>query len=233
MKRSQRARPSGNGWRYGGRAALTVCCAALTGCGLADYQERMDGEQQRMDYILNENRALQGPVELPRPKDATEKLPDVFFRPPKGISRAPAEEAKFFPYVYYPRTAVSLFDAVLVYVSSASPDDFWREVVRPFPGLSQPAFKPEPEPLKPLDRKPMNFDTVQGANYSVYVHQAEQGRVAIAFLLPVGVAESEEIRTQKRYSLASLVVGGDAVKRKAYFPAETPTKPSAKREAVP
>ena len=116
-----------------------------------------------MDYLVEENKLLEGPVELPRPKEGEDKLPDVFFRPPRGINRTPVEDPNFTPlYTYRKNRPDGLFEAVLVYVSTKDPQEFWTEALRPFAGVGPSDVAPDPNPPQPLDGKAIPYETVMG-----------------------------------------------------------------------
>ncbi len=79
--------------------ALGVLLAA--GCGLGDYERRMEEERTRLEAFDQEDRALAGPLVMPQsPYDANEPkdhpLPQskVFLRPPRGFSTHPADDEK-------------------------------------------------------------------------------------------------------------------------------------------
>jgi hypothetical protein len=219
-------------WRSPALAALAVCCWALAGCGLSDYEEKLIQEQRRMDYVVEENKLLAGPIELPAP-EGDEKLPDVFFRPPRGISRTPVDDSGFTPLFTYRKDRPDcLFDAVLVYVSTKDRREFWTEALRPFAGIGPSDFVPDPNPPQPVAGKAIPYETATGqgahANCSLYGYHGTGAYVAIVYCLAAGRTDEGQARTEKRYSLASLVVGPEAKKRRAYFTSETPKAPTTK-----
>jgi hypothetical protein len=64
-----------------------------SGCGLDHYEEQMKAEQERVKYLDDENKNLEGsPLKLPEKKGEEKEAiqeKDFFFRPPKGISPTP------------------------------------------------------------------------------------------------------------------------------------------------
>jgi hypothetical protein len=215
---------------------LAVCCGALGGCGLSDYEEKLAQEQRRMDYIVEEDKVLAGPIELPT-REGEDKPPDVFFRPPRGIRRTPGDDPVNAPLATYHKDRPDcLFDAVLVYATTKDREDFWREVFRPFTGVGPSDLVPDPSPPQPFDGRAIPFETVTGrgtqANCSVYGYHADGAHVAIVYCLAPGRTDDGQARTEKRFSLASLVVGPEAKKRRAYFSGEAP-KPTQTTRPIP
>jgi hypothetical protein len=223
-------------WRCPALAALAVCGCAFVGCGLSDYEEKLTQEQRRMEYVIEENKVLAGPIELPG-REGDEKLPDVFFRPPRGISRTPVDDPSFTPLVTYRKDRPdSLFDAVLVYVSTQDRREFWTEALRPFAGLGPSDLVADPNPPQPVAGKAIPYETATGqgvhANCSIYGYHGNGAHVAIVYCLAAGRTDEGPARTEKRYSLASLVVGPEAKKRRQYFTPET-QKATATKPVVP
>jgi hypothetical protein len=71
---------------------FTVCLAG--GCGLADYEKRMDAQRARLRVVDEENRYLGEMLELPPPDmDGVAAVPfDFFVRLPRGISPTVADK---------------------------------------------------------------------------------------------------------------------------------------------
>jgi hypothetical protein len=87
------------------RVQLTIVAAfiAVVGCGLSDYEKRMDEQRDRLTAFDEEAKILGGLIEQPYTLDAKGKrkgvLPfDIFFRAPKGIS--PAFKGREAIYLY-------------------------------------------------------------------------------------------------------------------------------------
>jgi hypothetical protein len=80
-------------------ALLTVLALLAAGCGLDDYERRMDEERARVKALLEENKHLgeqfvpPSNLEEPDPeKQPALQRAEVFLRLPRGISPTPAEE---------------------------------------------------------------------------------------------------------------------------------------------
>jgi hypothetical protein len=82
------------------RAAVAAGLLTLAGCGLSEYESRMDAQQARIKVLDEENRNLGDAIDQPKyvVKDTTYAFwPfEVFLRVPKNISaRLPTENAQF------------------------------------------------------------------------------------------------------------------------------------------
>src|SRR5205807_384084 len=82
------------------RIAAALLLVAIGGCGLAEYEAKMEDAQKRIDYLDKQNAYLGGVIDPPPPEknpsgtDGTVTIKpkiDLFLRVPKGI------EAKFEP----------------------------------------------------------------------------------------------------------------------------------------
>src|SRR5947209_16442704 len=96
--------------------ALLVLCG---GCGLTDYEARLEVQQKRLKYIEDENQNLEKDVTLPN--DDNDNFVDTsvfYFRPPKGIKTEtePKMLGKYF-YVYPSVRSDSGFKDVLIAVA--------------------------------------------------------------------------------------------------------------------
>src|SRR5437899_2116987 len=78
------------------RAVLCVLLlvSLLGGCGLADYEKRMDQQRERLRIIDEENKYLGDMLEPPvADKDGARPIPfDIFLRLPRGISKIIADK---------------------------------------------------------------------------------------------------------------------------------------------
>ncbi len=76
--------------------ALAASLALMAaGCGMADYEKRIDAQQARMRLFDDESRQLGDAIDQPMRKDGDKDVPawpfDVFLRLPKGYGAAPKE----------------------------------------------------------------------------------------------------------------------------------------------
>jgi hypothetical protein len=74
-------------------AALALLAGA--GCGLSDYEQRMDAQRARMKLFDEESKQLDDAIEIPTRKDGDKDVSvwpfDVFLRLPKGYAATPKE----------------------------------------------------------------------------------------------------------------------------------------------
>ncbi len=78
------------------RLALVAALALVAvGCGLSDYEQRMDAQRARMKLFDEESKQLDDAIEIPTRKEGDKEVSvwpfDVFLRLPKGYSAAPKE----------------------------------------------------------------------------------------------------------------------------------------------
>ena len=71
---------------------MTTAFALACGCGLSDYEKRMDEQRERMNLFDEENATLGDLIDMPSGKDprgAEIKVPfEIYLRLPKGIGGA-------------------------------------------------------------------------------------------------------------------------------------------------
>lgn len=96
-----------------GKRFLPLVLLAAAGCGLSDYQARMDRQRERVQKFDDANRALDDPIDMPtmpqeKPKepakDAKEEpkepepawLFDFYLRLPKGFGTAPKDKTPYY-----------------------------------------------------------------------------------------------------------------------------------------
>jgi hypothetical protein len=210
--------------------APAVLGLLLTGCGLADYENKMAEEQARIQRIEEENKNLDEPVEIPPPKkenDKEPKIPEFFFRPPKGIGRTASKDLYGGLLFVYPRVG-NAEGTKEVYVGfSKGRKDFLKDVLKIFP--SNPPAKKSLTERTPPGRNPLRFETitVEDVGSTVILHTLPYDDQ----LLLVGFrvdhkAESSQLSKRMEMSLESIGVGFEAGKmRRQYRPRITGNKP--------
>jgi hypothetical protein len=113
------------------RLALAFCALALTsllpGCGLDEYEKQMEYQQQRLDYLEEENKLLEPQsMKLPPIKDGSKiDIPetDFFFRPPKGISTVAGERpASGLLYTFEPTASSQKSSIIKIMAAMAKRD---------------------------------------------------------------------------------------------------------------
>src|SRR5688572_20343701 len=75
------------------RLCLLLAALACAGCGLGEYEAHMLAEQQRLERFDRDNRLLGDPVSAPAAwARATPSMPELFLRPPRGVSSGPDDK---------------------------------------------------------------------------------------------------------------------------------------------
>lgn len=85
---------------------MAIAFVLAGGCGLSDYEKRMDEQRDRLNLIDEENAALGDLIEMPSGKDPYGneiKLPfEIFLRLPKGVSGAFQERDSMYVFEKQP-----------------------------------------------------------------------------------------------------------------------------------
>jgi hypothetical protein len=222
------------------RIAAALLLGAIGGCGLAEYEGKMDDAQKRIEYLDKQNAYLGGVIEPPPPEknppapDGTVTMKpktDLFLRVPKGI------ETKFEPgtiggLLYrYPREIATArptqkagvapskqppeFQEVLVAVSTdRNRDEFWQAILGPFGGIDTSSMTRET--FQAPGRPPLNYEKLAFSapspptSYFFFVHQAQNVLVAVVFTVKHDMATNPAVAAAMEYSLTSLGVGPEA-----------------------
>jgi len=194
---------------------------ALSGCGLADYEAKMAEEQARVRRIENENKNLEDPLDIPPPKTEKEKeakLPDFFFRPPKGISRAASKDLYGGLLWVYPRTGAS--DGVQnVYIGfSKGRKDYVKDVLKKLPSTTPQ--KNSVTEVTPWGGDPVQFETVNLEDSNsfliLYILPTPDQQILIGFRLD-RKTDPSQLSQRLAMSLESIGVGVDAGKLRKEF----------------
>jgi hypothetical protein len=210
------------------------------GCGLAEYEAKMDEAQKRIEYLDKMNTYLGGAIESPPPEkspaaaDGTvtvKQKVDVFLRVPKGI------ETKFEPGVLggvlyrYPRdTTVARpaqragvppskqppeFQEVMVAVSTdRSRDEFWQAILGHFGSPETNTMTRDT--LQAPGRPSLTYEKLEfvapspPTTYFFNVYQAQNVLVAVVFAVKPDIAKNPDVAAAMDYSLKSLGVGPEA-----------------------
>lgn len=128
------------------RPLLCVCLLAATGCGLSDYERRMDQVRRRLAVQDEEDRLLGPPLDQPTVRNEKEGIDErawpfeVFLRLPKGYAGTlpdkeavfPGPEATLYRYEGPDRRAVLVAAATAPEGGDAgsSPEDFRRRTLQ-------------------------------------------------------------------------------------------------------
>jgi hypothetical protein len=163
-----------------------VVLLGASGCGLSEYEEKLDREQKRLQQIDETNKFLGDPIEVPQIKDPNPNAPpgattDIFFRPPRGIGskfEATPRGELLYQYPNVSRTLASvqrrqvsaeesLFLNVFAAVTpTTAPPGNWEafaiKVQQAFAGLT-PSGQPVLVPVSPPGRSRMEFQSLSFA----------------------------------------------------------------------
>ena len=185
--------------------ALPLVCVLLGGCGLADYEARMQETQARLREYDQTHQRLDEPLVVPGA--------DVFLRPPHGILKTAEGEPRDGLLYRYPARPSGAGPFLFVEVAVAPPrPGFAAEVLRLYPAAG-PVLAFPPGAPRPEDRQtPPKFDTREfdgdEASYSVNVYQGVAGQVAVTFAVARGRRAAADAALNA--SLGSLGLDPDA-----------------------
>jgi hypothetical protein len=196
----------------------------FSGCGLKEYEAKMQLQQARIKYTDEENKNLEPyPVTLPDAKvSGWELVPDddFFFRPPKGLpTEADQDEKGRIRSVggllfRYSGEGKGIDRVYILAVQAEDSDKFEKAVLR--------ALKMAPNlPVKIKDVAPMTgpkmeyryFEDPSKGNQRVYFYTDGSYQIALGFR-PTEASEETGIDTVIDFSLASMAVGDAGSERK-------------------
>jgi hypothetical protein len=189
------------------------------GCGLSEYQSKYEKQQERMNYLDQENLYLGQPRVLSTMKESS--APRVSIRFPLGISVKPDEETVGILYHYAKSSAkspqnanvkVSDIESVFVAVETSKDwKEFKKRALEPFKGV-------DPESSRTVSlgipgRPPRSFETMaftDGADpswaYRFYFFRDDNSRVALGFRGSESALASETARQAMEFSVKTLAV---------------------------
>ncbi len=162
------------------RILIPIALLALTGCGVADYEKKMQDAEVRVQRFDEENRLLGEPLFLPAHTDKEEGAPiDVFLRPPKGVETKDKTQPGELEY-HYPATSGVCTDLYLSFGAKDDGRDKLEKAIADRLGAAAPNWQPV-EVRPPFGRPAVAFDAVEfadpraaanaPADYIAYVHQ--------------------------------------------------------------
>lgn len=204
------------------RAARSVpCCLVLlaAGCGLADYENRMEQAQKRLDRYEVEARVLDDPLIIPSRFDKDNKLlpdPNIYLRPPKGIGTSaenPEQPRARLFYSFKPRGTTAGGVALVEVAIGDLSKEFRADALRCFSAAGTPVT--QTRKLGPAGRE-TTFDTIEFDDgqyfYSVNIFRGSQEQIAIAYWVPL--AQKPSAGSVIKTSLETFAVGNEAAKLK-------------------
>jgi hypothetical protein len=132
------------------RGIALVVLIGASGCGLADYQSRMDAQRRRVQEFDEANRLLDDPIDVPRIqlRDAKENTQteraawdfEIFLRLPQGYTTTPRDNAPYknFFFRYFGGSEGSLG----IFIAAARVADKEQEFGRYSPATFRSYVKP-------------------------------------------------------------------------------------------
>jgi hypothetical protein len=227
--------------RLAGFGLLAAGVALLGGCGLTEYEAKIELEQKRLEYVDAEASFLEGPVNFPEPgKDAPKdavKSRDVFLRPPKGVgTKVAATPVKASPLLHeYPAARQNnAVRRVWVAVNrTMKEEDFKKQVLSTF-GASG-GFKAT-NAVNEAGRFTRKYDTLRQDNsaqqttteFNFYKDKSFNAAVVFEVALADGGNPNSAASQAIRYSLASLRLGREAAGELSAFRSAAPPTPAPK-----
>jgi len=204
------------------RFFLAAGLLGALGCGLSEYQQKYEKQQERMNYLDQENQYLGSPLNVPAPKESKNVPPKVFLRLPIGISPNHDEKPEGILY-RYPKSGSKIsvdsnvkpseIDSAFFAVET---DKDWNEIkkraLEPFKGVdlqNVPTVN-----LEVPGRPPRTFQTITfrygddpAWTYQFYFYKDDVYRVAIGFRGTDKVMASDNAKQAMEYSVKTLAVG--------------------------
>jgi len=204
------------------RLLFATGIALGSGCGLSEYQAKYEKQQERMDYLDQENIYLGHSPEPLDKKDSKDPALTVYLRLPLGISTRPEEKPQGILYRYHNSYAKPPKDSNVkyseiegVYLAAEINQDwngFWKKSLEPFKGVDP--LKAGKVELATPGQPAREFRTVSFTDgddptwsYQFYFSREKEYCVAIGFRGSEKVMSSETAKKAIEFGLKSLVVG--------------------------
>jgi hypothetical protein len=99
--------------------ALFSLLIGVSGCGLSDYENRMDAQRKRVQDFDEFNRLLGEPVETPVMDESAAWPFDVFLRLPKGYGVTPRDKTPYLDHFPFFRYAGGSEGAIDLFIAAA------------------------------------------------------------------------------------------------------------------
>ena len=207
-------------------AATALVCG---GCGLADYEGRMDLQQKKLKYAEEQNQNLEGYKVLlsdRKPEDEVVKE-DFFFRPPKGFDGNGDDKTIGADIVHFPaKNEGAVKDLWIAAVKRDNEAKFQKDVLEL---LKINSKTKKPKTVGGIGLAQLTYDWVhddQGARgcYDAYFYKKAPYLVAIVFKTDSS-RDGSGPPPQVDFALASMRVGSEARGQKVAKTPNSPTKP--------
>jgi hypothetical protein len=185
-----------------------------SGCGVGDYEQRMQQTQNRVKQFEETSKLLDGPLTMPAPPPKEKggpAAPQLFFRPPRGIERKASNEKEPRNNILYTYPARGVGSAgVFINLEIAVAEkakDFEAEVLRsygPSGHLKQKKLRFDSPGREAVEFRSTDFEEGQ-ASYSVNIWEGSSHNVAIVYTIQRGQRDKAEAALMK--SLESFAAG--------------------------
>ena len=207
------------------RTLVPIALLALTGCGIADYEKKMQDAEVRVERFDEENKLLGEPLVLPAHTDKEEGAPiDVFLRPPKGVETKDKTQPGELAY-HYPATSGVCTDLFLTFGAKDEGRDKLEKEIADRLGAAAPNWQPF-EVRPPFGRPAVAFDAVEFADprapanaptvYIGYVHQTP-GLPAVGVVYRVLQSNRAAAEPAVKMSLETFAEQPDSSKARAAY----------------
>jgi len=203
-----------------------IALPALAGCGIADYEKKMQDAEVRVQRFDDENKLLGEPLLLPAKTDKEEGAPiDVFLRPPIGVVNKDKTQPGELAY-HYPATSGACTDLYLTFGSKDDGRDKLEKEIADRLGAAAPNWQPV-EVRPPFGRPAVAFDAVEfadprtpanaaPADYIAYVHQTA-GLPAVGVVFRVSHSNHAAADPAVKMSLETFAEPPDSAKARAAY----------------
>jgi hypothetical protein len=227
---------------------LTGIALLVAGCGLQDYEKKLEEHQKREAYLEAENAHLESqPLRLlekkgkERAKEKGKSLEQdalnadsFFFRPPLGVSPIPEEKPVGILNKYAGRSENSgIKEMYVALAKNEDQDKFRKAILVDALKLNEKALKPpKPSEFSRLDSRPLVFDTYfedsTKERLRVYLLRDPTWQLAIAYRLSGTAGSSNGVETNIDYAMRSTAFGTAAVQQHAVYRSAGPAVPRPK-----
>src|SRR5262245_35827194 len=168
------------------RFILSASLLGALGCGLSEYQQKYEKQQERMNYLDQENQYLGSPLKVPVSKESKNAPPQVFLRLPIGISPNHDEKPEGILYRYPKSSSKAMTESgakpseieSVVFAVETDQDwnDFKKRALKPFEGVDAQNLRTIN--LEVPGRPPKSFQTINFTygddptwSYQFYFHK--------------------------------------------------------------
>jgi hypothetical protein len=204
------------------RFFLTAGLLGALGCGLSEYQQKYEKQQERMNYLDQENQYLGSPLNVPAPKESKNVPPKVYLRLPLGISPNYNEKPEGILY-RYPKSGSKIaadsnvkpseIDSAFFAVETDKDwNEFKKRALEPFQGVDLQNVRTVN--LEVPGRPPKTFQTITfrygddpSWTYQFYFYKDDVYRMAIGFRGMDKVMASDNAKQAMEYSVKTLAIG--------------------------